>query len=418
MASPLTDLASMQLRIKRLTGFLAQHRPLWEERPFVQESPSWRATWPDLAKWLCALDEATVDAVESETLDLASIAIDPLRAWIAQADALTGTGPLPTRRLRAMPEDTGRRVKERKWAQISALVGVASNARPESTDRWLDWCGGKGHVGRLAALQTGLPVTHLERQKPLCDAGAALDRRDGVQGSFVCADAMGPGADEVVGEGVAAIGLHACGSLGERLLTLCHGRGATSVVLAPCCHHVIADRGDYQPLSASAQAHDLGLSRWNLRLATSDEVIASPARRRQRRLVVQRRLAADILMRRLTGDDRYHSPGKLPPGLLTGPLAEVCAEVARRRDVAIPADVDWQALQIEGERRAHVARALGLVRGVFRRSLELWVDLDRACYLAERGWQVQLGTFCERALTPRNLAIVAWRGDAAADGTT
>ena len=48
-----------------------------------------------------------------------------------------------------------------------------------------------------------------------------------------------------------------------------------------------------------------------------------------------------------------------------------------------------------------------MVRGVFRRGIELWVDLDRACYLAEAGWRVQLGTFCSRALTPRNLAITA-----------
>ena len=52
-------------------------------------------------------------------------------------------------------------------------------------------------------------------------------------------------------------------------------------------------------------------------------------------------------------------------------------------------------------------RNLELLRGLFRRPLELWLALDRALLLAENGYAVHLGTFCPAELTPRNLILVA-----------
>jgi hypothetical protein len=50
-----------------------------------------------------------------------------------------------------------------------------------------------------------------------------------------------------------------------------------------------------------------------------------------------------------------------------------------------------------------------LVRGLFRRPLELWLVLDRALYLEENGYAVQVGEFCDSQLTPRNLMVLAQR---------
>jgi hypothetical protein len=54
-------------------------------------------------------------------------------------------------------------------------------------------------------------------------------------------------------------------------------------------------------------------------------------------------------------------------------------------------------------------RNLELLRGLFRRPLELWLVLDRALFLQEQGYGVRLGTFCETPLTPRNLLILGER---------
>ena len=50
-----------------------------------------------------------------------------------------------------------------------------------------------------------------------------------------------------------------------------------------------------------------------------------------------------------------------------------------------------------------------LVRHLFRRPLELWLVLDRALFLQEQGYRVELREFCPRHLTPRNILIHAER---------
>jgi hypothetical protein len=39
----------------------------------------------------------------------------------------------------------------------------------------------------------------------------------------------------------------------------------------------------------------------------------------------------------------------------------------------------------------------------------MWLVLDRALYLTEQGYNVEVGSFCEPALTPRNLMVLAER---------
>ena len=62
---------------------------------------------------------------------------------------------------------------------------------------------------------------------------------------------------------------------------------------------------------------------------------------------------------------------------------------------------------------ARLRRAWALPRGLFRRTVELFTVLDRACHLLESGRQVAVGTFCAPTLTPRNLMILS---PAARDG--
>ncbi len=50
-----------------------------------------------------------------------------------------------------------------------------------------------------------------------------------------------------------------------------------------------------------------------------------------------------------------------------------------------------------------------LVRQLFRRPLEMWLVLDRVCYLEQSNYDVSLGTFCDKPVTPRNILIHAER---------
>lgn len=148
------------------------------------------------------------------------------------------------------------------------------------------------------------------------------------------------------------------------------------------------------------------------------ETVTAPRHVRRRRRTERRyRLAFEALRRQLDPERPDYRPVPSVPGsLLSEGFPAFCARAAAHLDLALPSEVDaghWLALGAEADARA---RRLELARTPFRRLLELRMVLDRALALAEAGYEVGVGEFCERALTPRNLMIVAERRDRSVDG--
>ena len=121
------------------------------------------------------------------------------------------------------------------------------------------------------------------------------------------------------------------------------------------------------------------------------------------------RLAFDLLQRQLRSIDEYLPTPSLPPAWLDKSFANYCQDLAALKQLPTPAKQDWQQLEQQGWQRLAEVRNLELLRGLFRRPLELWLLLDRALYLQEHGYTVRLGTFCSRQQSPRNLLLLAER---------
>jgi hypothetical protein len=263
-------------------------------------------------------------------------------------------------------------------------------------------------MGRLSGWASGLPVVHLDRQLPLLEKAMDLDQEAGVSSSILPLDALEPAAWETLGPGVGALGLHACGALGDTLLEEGAKRGAAWLVVATCCYHKSRFAGGrYLPLSATGRNCELHLTSPEVRLSIYDEVVARPRTRRSRRRQMAYRAGLDLLHREATGEDHYVPIGPLPNHLFQLPFDEFCAAVNGHTGLEIPRRFDPGRALTAGEQWARRARALGLVRGLFRRPLEVWLLLDRVRRQEELGRRVAWGSFCPRAVTPRNLAIIS-----------
>ena len=138
-------------------------------------------------------------------------------------------------------------------------------------------------------------------------------------------------------------------------------------------------------------------------------MVARDRLRRGRRRENAWRLGFDLLHREATGVDAYTPLGVLPPEVLERPFAEFARCLASDRGLALPAVWEPARAEAAGWERARRARALGLVRGLFRRTIELHLVLDRAQFLVEAGYGVEVVTFCARAVSPRNLLVIGRR---------
>jgi hypothetical protein len=389
----------VEARFEALDAFLIEHQGLWRPRPFTHRQLPWESEYPELAQWLRQRSLADAEASHNQPHDLPAPA--PFPQLALQARQLSTVDKLPTQPLQPAAHRLNVDVPGRKWQQIEAFGAALHFA--QTPRHWLDWCAGKGHLGRRL-LHTGQQLTCLEYDPALIASGQALSDHHNLPVLHRLQDVM---EDVAIRTEHTPVALHACGDLHVRLLHVASAAGCKQLALAPCCYNRI-NAQVYQPLSEAARASTLQLSVDDLGLPLSETVTAGKRVRLQRDSSMARRLGFDLLQRRLRGCDDYLPTPSLPGSWLDKPYADYCRELAELKGLST-GEQDWAALEAHGWQRLAEVRNLELVRGLFRRPLELWLVLDRALFLAERGYRVEVGSFCEPTLTPRNLMVLAER---------
>lgn len=390
-------------RFKALDSFLLAHQSLWRPKPFTQLRMPWEERHPELADWLRgrSLAEAESDHNHPQRLN----APFPFPQLAAEADALAWVPELPAHPIDPVESRMSVDVPGRKWQQIEAFARHL-DFRHSST-HWLDWCSGKGHLGRRLT-QGGQALTCLEHDPTLVEAGRKLSARLRINADHVRQDVMAHDTSHNLHPWQTPVALHACGDLHVRLIQLASQNGCRQMAIAPCCYNR-TQAEHYQALSATGRESALTLSRDELGLPLSETVTAGARVRRQRDASMARRLGFDLLQRDLRGIDAYLPTPSLPTAWLEKSYVEYCIELARLKELPTPGQRDWAALEAAGWNRLAQVRNLELVRNLFRRPMEIWLLLDRALYIQEQGYRVSVGTFCDSKVTPRNLLIIAER---------
>ncbi|MFZ5937946.1 methyltransferase [Pseudomonas sp. HS6-2] len=390
----------LQDRFQALDQFLTEHQPLWKPRPFTALRLAWESEYPELAAYL---RQSTLADAEADTNPQGLPA--PFPQLAAQAGQLSALGELPDTGLPTAGHRLDVAVPGRKWQQIEAFSRRLGFR--EHTRHWLDWCSGKGHLGRRL-LQPGQQLTCLEYNPELVAAGQALSDHHHLPATHIHQDVMAAGSTQHLNHEKSVVALHACGELHVHLLRQASQQGCRHLAVAPCCYNRIPGE-HYQPLSTAAQHSPLQLSMIDLGLPLNEAVTASARVRHQRDCSMARRLGFDLLQREQRQCDEYLSTPSLPIAWLDKSFEQYCGELAELRGVAIRGNPNWAALEAAGWQRLAVVRNLERLRNLFRRPLELWLVLDRALFLEEQGYTVRLGTFCDYPLTPRNMLLLAER---------
>ena len=397
------DLHDEQLRsrFRALDSFLFAWQSLWRPKPFTHLQLPWEHQYPELADWLRQRSLSQAEVAHNHPEQLA--APFPFPQLAHEARELSHVQALPTSALAPVEPRMSVDVPGRKWQQIEAFASCLSFERKPA--HWLDWCSGKGHLGRRL-LETGQALTCLERDPALIKAGSELSKRLKLEVGHVQQDVMADDAWRRLQAHHTPVALHACGDLHIQLMRLASQVGCNQLAIAPCCYNRI-EAEQYQPVSNEGQASALRLSREDLGLPLSETVTAGARVRRQRDQSMARRLAFDLLQRRLQNSDAYLPTPSLPSAWLDKSFEDYCRDLAALKGLPDPGVQHWSTLEAAGQERLAQVRNLELVRNLFRRPLELWLVLDQALYLQEQHYRVSVGTFCESNITPRNLLLIA-----------
>ncbi len=386
-----------------LSRWLTAHRDLWHPRPFAERALAWEAAHPEVAAWLDALPD---DAVSPGVAPDLALGPEPLATWAREAAAHAALPDLPAMPFALQPR-AARGLPGRKQAQIAAFVGAALRSAP-SGDHVLDWCAGKGHLGRTLAGALGRPLVAVEWDAALCDAGRALCDAQKQPATFHTLDARGPEAAALVGPDARAVALHACGDLHGALLRAAVTHGVAALAVAPCCYNR-AVPAESAVLSAGGRASGLSPDADDLDLVHRAPVVTGPAGRARLAQTLAWRLGFDLWQRAAMGEDTYRRMPPFPETWLALDFAEFARRFAALGALSTAPGAEITAFEKAGHARLRSVVRRDAVRGLFARPLEVWLLLDRARLLEEAGLEVHLGCFCPETATPRNALLLARR---------
>lgn len=399
---------ALRERFLALDAFLLAQQAIWREKPFIQQQLNWETNHPELAAWLRARSLADAEACHADPCAIP--APQPFADWAQQAEQLCCIGTFKHAQLSARPLRMQNGIAERKWQQIEAFAGALHAGAEQAfsqTQYWLDWCAGKGHLGRYLAWPEA-DLQCLEFNSALVSSGQAISQKYLAHAQHTLCDVMSAASAAPLQMSEVVVALHACGDLHTHLIQQVSAQQAAALALAPCCYNRMQAEC-YQPLSTLGQTSALQLDRDDLGLPLTATVTATARERRLRDQSMAWRLAFDVLQRQLRGIDEYLPTPSLSATWFNKPFAQWCMDVAELKDLPAIPEQNWSALEAQGWQRLAEVRNLELVRGLFRRPLELWLVLDQALFLYEQDFSVELGEFCATELTPRNLLLLAHR---------
>jgi SAM-dependent methyltransferase len=373
------------------------------ERVSDDQPPSW-AERRGLTEALDRLSDAELQACEEQGLCRVAAALPGLPAPLVElARAVAAATELSGLDIKHRAPVVQRGVRARKQSQLEALLG-AIGPMAAHKGRIVDVGAGKGHFSRAASEALAKEVLGLDRDEARVRAAMDLSAEGG-RAKFLRLDVFSE--DLPLGPDDLAVGLHACGEVGDRTAEAA-ARAGSDLALVSCCLQKI--QGEARaPLSVAARARGcalpreiLGLSNLTARAEGVERSLAETNQAREHRLALRLLLRARgahvVHGEELRGMNRRRALAGLA-GIAERALALRGMEPATESELA-------QAAASAKERFARMRR-WNLPRFMLARLIEVTVSLDRAAMLEEHGLAAGVMTFVDPSVTARNIIVLA-----------
>jgi len=392
-----------QGRLLELDQLLQLWRPLWH-------AGSIGMTFADPTRQHAALAYRDAVRADPDQAEAAAAALLPDWAELQVLIALSG----PESASNVLPDRLGWHMPGRKWAQIRAFAAAAGATPPRT--RWVECCAGKAHLGRTLRTLSPAPLLAIDADAALCEAGQAYceSQQPPVSAKasagaciFLHADLHSEAVATALGAGDHLLALHACGDLHVRVIELAGHSKAAAVTLSPCCYNRTQATGARSRFAQSSTA--VPIDHHTLRLPLTETVTANGHARRAGQLRRWLRQLQHNWRNRGNRDRLDPSRPALAESALPAGLRQRFEATLLAAARPLPTATEWEMLWRRTAAELQEQDRLNAERRPFARAIEVWLGLDLACALQEQGYQVRLGTFCPREVTPRNLLLQGWR---------
>lgn len=299
-------------------------------------------------------------------------------------------------------------------ASVTSLIQAVLKKTSMSVARVADLGAGHGHLSAHLAtyLTPTIPIVAIDRDEELLKKARGLHRSLGTL-TFDQRDAvLETQSSHFIRDSDFVVGLHACGMLGDAVISHTINANAAAVLLVSCClqkhQHNLPVRC---PLSYSARSSCLN-SLLTIPQATLGATNASHGYKRKSDLSARETRHAVRLLLRKSGIIHIGNEMKgISRHAFKNGLEAVTESIAVERGMqeGVFSKTLIKNCEKTAKQEYRIMRALTLPRASAAVFLEMAIVLDRAAVLEEAGFNVATCRIWPDDISARNLCIVAWR---------
>lgn len=206
------------------------------------------------------------------------------------------------------------------------------------------------------------------------------------------------------------LGLHTCGTLANDQVMASAKARAKSIINMGCCYHKLVPATQNISAFTRSLPDKLVMTQFALTLASRAHRKMDEKDYDLKEKVKLYRYSIHFLLHDLYGIKDLKTLGNSSPKLYDEPFSVYAIDNLKRVGIEVkhtPEELDAYYNDPERQKLISKMLAAGLVRNVFGRLLELYIQLDRVIYLEEQGYEARLLEVFEEPVSPRNIAIVA-----------
>lgn len=318
-----------------------------------------------------------------------------------------------------MPEEawTWLYMTPKKSYEIRRLAPyVAKVCESQGLDSVVDIGGGIGLLAQTLANQMNLKVSSIDMDPILQETGKKRNKNNfkdpkNLVTYFNYKVEEGGEFEKILSTDSLSVGLHTCGGLAVDILRSTSKKKLQAIVNFGCCYNKLEGKENVQNISAFAKEHgETEFSKFALTLSSRAHKKMNEKDYILKQKVKFYRYAFHILLH-----DKYQIEeevflGNSSKHLYEESFSTYALEQFKRTNIAVKHSAEELDDFFNSPALALLIRkmiAAGIIRNALGRVLELYLILDRCIYLEEQGYEVQVATFFDESISPRNIGITA-----------
>lgn len=299
----------------------------------------------------------------------------------------------------------------KKQHEISHLIPLIEKIHlGHELTKIVDIGGGQGHLAQTISHHQNIKVLSLDMDQTVQNAGRVREMKkyslNKVEYHAHKLCYPDPTFKNFLDHKTLTTGLHTCGELAcAHIMNSSETRA--SIFNLGCCYHKMSS--EFTNLSKLAQKNPLPLTHFALTLAAGPYQKVSKNDVSLRIQVKKFRYCFHMLLFDQLNIHEQVTLGNCPQELYYGDFATYAIEQFKRAKIECPMSAkDLNLYQDDSKRRGLIDQMIstGLVRDSLTRVLEVAIQLDRALWLEEQGYQSELIEVFDAKESPRNIALI------------